>query len=288
MTVGELLAAASDRFGRTATARFDAAWLLAATLDTDTAWLLAHDRDDMRDDLVERYRAAVERRVAGEPVPYITGRAGFYGRTFLVTPDVLVPRPETEQLVALALARLQTRESPRICDVGTGSGILAITLALARTRASVTAIDASAAALAVAAENATRFGVAKRIDFRCGDALCEAEPDASFDAIVANLPYVRTADLRARPDPTAFEPRIALDGGPDGLAVYRRLVAGAPRRLAARGTLLMEAGPDTAAELAQLAAAAFPQAQVSIERDLAGLERIVDVAMTQARRRPSL
>lgn len=274
--VGELLAAARDRLGRAA--RFDAALLLAATLDTDTAWLLAHDRDGVSDERAAAYWAAIERRAGGEPVAYVAGHAGFYGRTFAVTPAVLVPRPETEQLVTLALGRVAgAHAAPRICDVGTGSGILAITLALECPDATVMALDASAAALAVAVQNATALGVAQRIAFHGGDTLDALEPHAAFDAIVANLPYVRSADLRTRPDPIAFEPRIALDGGPDGLAVYRRLLARAPRQLAAAGTLLMEAGPDTTGDLAGLAATAFPEADVVVHRDLAGLERVVEV-----------
>ena len=279
VTVGESLAAARARLGASQSARFDAALLLATTLGTDTAWLLAHDRDALRAEVLERYRTAIERRAAGEPVPYITGVAGFYGRTFTLTPDVLVPRPESEQLVTLALARVAPlQHRPRICDVGTGSGILAITLALESPGAVVSAIDVSAAALRVAARNAAALGVADRIAFVHGEIPGALASERAFDAIVANLPYVRSGDLAAAPDPTGYEPRLALDGGVDGLEAYRRCLVHAPRWVAADGALFMEAGSDTASSLAALAMAAFPEARVSVHRDLAGLERIVEVS----------
>ena len=278
MSIAEALAAARERLRDSESPRPDATVLLAATLGRDAAWLLAHDTDGLDAEGAERYRLLIERRAAGEPVAYLIGSAGFYGRTFAVTPDVLVPRPETEHLVALALSRLAACDDPvRICDAGTGSGILAITLALERPRASVTAIDVSPAALVVARRNATALGVADRIAFCAGDALHAVEAGAVFDAIVANLPYVRTPDLAPWPDPTAFEPRLALDGGADGLDIYRRLLADAPGHLATRGTLLMEAGPDTAAELARLARRALARSIVTVHDDYAGRERIVEV-----------
>jgi release factor glutamine methyltransferase len=197
-----------------------------------------------------------------------------------VTPDVLVPRPETEGLVDLALAFLRAgaEASPRIADVGTGSGVLAVTLACELAAASFTATDISPAALDVARHNAALANVAGRIDFVLCDILPFGLPGAPFDCIVANLPYVRTADLAPAPDPTSFEPRQALDGGPDGLVAYRRLLETAPSSLARPGLLLMEAGPDTAEPLAKLVTLAFSaEATVKIDRDYAGHERIVAV-----------
>ena len=280
ITVGEALASARDRLRSGASARADSARLLETILGRDAAWLLAHDRDEVLGADLERYERALARRGAGEPLAYITGRAGFYGRAFEVTPDVLVPRPETEGLVDLALAFLRTGAvaSPCIGDVGTGSGVLAVTLACELGAAICTATDISPAALEVGRRNAARAGVAGRIDFVLCDVLPLGLPGAPFDCIVANLPYVPSGDLAPPPDPTSFEPRQALDGGPDGLAAYRRLLEMAPSALARPGLLLMEAGPDTAEPLASLAALAFSaEATVDIHRDYAGHERIVAV-----------
>ena len=280
MTVGAALAFGSERLRSSDSARFDAQMLLGALLRRNTAWLLAHAEEPLEEAVRGRYLDALERRATGEPVAYILGEAGFYGRRFTVTPDVLVPRPESELLVTCALAELRTSpvQEPRLCDVGTGSGILATTLAAEIPGARVTAVDVSAAALAVASANARTQRVEGRIDFLLGDIFARLPQGTRFDGIVANLPYVRANDLAAAPDPTSFEPRLALDGGPDGLAVYRRLLAQAADVLAPNGWLLMEAGPDTAPALAALARRSFRRsAVVWIERDYARLERVVAV-----------
>jgi release factor glutamine methyltransferase len=280
VTVAEALAAARHRLRSDGEdGRFDAMRLLEDALERNAAWVLAHRDDPIPPSALARFEVAVTRRELGEPVAYIVGTAGFYGRTFRVTRDVLVPRPETEGLVTLALERLRARpadaSAPNLCDVGTGSGVLAVSLACEVAVARVTAIDLSPAALAVAAWNARAHGVAGRVACVVGDGL--AEVDDVFDLVVANLPYVRTADLKRAPDPTSFEPRLALDGGADGLDAYRRLLADAAARLARPGVLLMEAGPDTVPPLANLARAAFPRATVVVHRDFARLERIVAV-----------
>ncbi len=260
--------------------RLDATRLLADVLGHDAAWILAHGDHALSAEEAARLEAAVDRRARGEPVAYITGRAGFFGREFAVTPAVLVPRPESELLVELALAALRARgggaAEPRILDVGTGSGALAIALALELPAARVTAVDVSGAALEVAARNARAHGVDGRLAFVRSDLDAELPLGLRFEAVVANLPYVPSAALAAAPDPTAFEPRLALDGGADGLALYRRLLARAPGLLAPGGTLIMEAAPPTAAPLASLARAAFAgAAEVRIVPDLAGLERAI-------------
>jgi release factor glutamine methyltransferase len=280
-TVGEALRTATERLRRgSASARTDASRLLEAVLGRDAGWLLAHANDELEPLERERFEAALARRDHGEPVAYIVGSAGFFGRTFAITPDVLVPRPETEHLVELALDRLRLRPRPWFCDVGTGSGILAITLACELPGAGGVAVDVSPAALAVARKNAATLRVADRIDFRTGDLLEPAVPAGPFDCIVANLPYVPSAQIAVAPDPTSFEPRLALDGGPDGLDLYRRLLASVPALLRPGGTAFFEAAPETGATLAALAAAACgPAATVAIHRDYAGLERTVAVAM---------
>jgi release factor glutamine methyltransferase len=281
VTVGAALATATARLReRGDGARYDATLLLSATLHRDAAWLLAHADDSLPAADGERFAAAIERRAAGEPVPYVTGRAGFYGRLFAVDANVLVPRPETEGLVDAVLAFVRARgdTSPALCDVGTGSGAIAISLALELPTARVTALDISAPALAVARTHACDLGASERIRFVLGDGL-GALAGERFACVAANLPYVRSADLAPAPDPTSFEPRLALDGGPDGLARYRDLLRAAPFALEPRGALVLEAGPDTAAALAREAARAFPHADVRIERDAAGLERLVLVTL---------
>jgi release factor glutamine methyltransferase len=282
MTVGAALAFGSERLRSSDSARFDAHVLLAALLRRNTAWLFAHADEPLEEALHVHFLQALERRATGEPVAYILGEAGFYGRRFAVTPDVLVPRPESELLVTCALAELRTLpvQAPRLCDVGTGSGILATTLAAEIPGARVTAVDVSAAALAIAAANARAQRVEARIAFVLGDIFAGLPEGARFDGIVANLPYVRANDFAPAPDPTSFEPRLALDGGPDGLVLYRRLLASAPKVLAPRGWLLMEAGPDTVPALAALARRSFRRsASVWIERDYARLERVVAVRL---------
>ena len=284
MTVGDALQAGRERLRPASESpAADASRLLEAILARDAAWLLAHASDPLPAGAGERYTVVLARRAAGEPLAYLTGSAGFYGRRFAVTPAVLVPRPESEHLVELALARLASFERPVFCDVGTGSGVLAITLACERPDAFGFATDVSVEALAVARSNAAAHGVASRLEFRSGDLLEPLAGTGPFACIVANLPYVPSGDLAPAPDSTSFEPRRALDGGPDGLALYRRLLAHAPSLLQPGGSLLLEAAPATASALAALAASAFgPAASVSTERDYGGRERVVAVATPPA------
>ena len=278
-TVGAALARGVERLrARGDGARYDATLLLGDALGCDAAWILAHGDEPLGAGAADRFAASLLRRAAGEPVPYIVGAAGFFGRAFAIDRNVLVPRPETEGVVEAALAHLRAEgpAAPRLCDVGTGSGVIAITLACELPDARVVASDVSAAALAVAERNAHAHGVAARIAFRCAAGMPQPGPDARYEAIVANLPYVKSAELCPAPDPTSFEPRVALDGGPDGLASYRDLLAAAPSALAPGGLLVMEAGPDTVPALAALAADAFAGAgDVRVQHDLAGLERLV-------------
>ena len=262
-------------------ARYDATSLLSHVVGRDAAWLLAHDDVAFDDAELALFEAALVRRERGEPIPYITGSAGFFGRRFAVDPRVLVPRPETEAVVdvALAVTRAAGPGPHLLCDVGTGSGAIAVTLACELPDARITAIDVSAAALAVARRNANAFGAAGRIAFVEGDGLRAAPGAERFRCIVANLPYVRTVDVAGPPHPTSFEPRLALDGGTDGLDLYRALLRDAPARLARDGVVVMEAGPDSVPALAVLARAAFPERPVSVLRDLAGLERLVTVGV---------
>lgn len=211
-----------------------------------------------------------ERRAAGVPVAYLVGSAFFWGREFVVNEDVLVPRPETEHLVEDALHFI--RGPMRVLDVGTGCGAIACTIA-AQTPAVVDATDAARAAIEVATKNARHLGVADRCRFYHGD-LAEPVRAHRYDAVIANLPYVPTEDLPKRPDPASFEPRAALDGGPDGLALYRRLLAQLPP-LNEEALILLEAAPPTIERLAHIVRTTLPNFVVSVHSDYANLPRYI-------------
>ena len=212
----------------------------------------------------------------GFPAAYREGTAGFFRREFAVDERVLIPRPETEHLVEDALEFLQSIERPRVLDTGTGSGAIACTIAAEVPAARVTATDVSQGALAVAKHNAEHLGVSGRCTFVLADI---APPGAGpFDLIVANLPYIPSADVPRKPDPVGYEPLLATDGGPDGMDQYRKLLAAAPGLLAPGGLLLMEGAPPTMEILNALTLAAFPHAGVTVHRDYARLERYLRVA----------
>lgn len=251
--------------------------LLSNVTGRPPAWIRAYGETELSGKMEATLREFAARRASGEPLQYIVGTAGFHGHTFLVDNRVLVPRPETEHLVDDALAFLKGRERARVLDVGTGSGAIACSI-LAETSQDVhvDAIDVSADALLVAMNNAHRLGVELRLSFFFGDASTPALRPF-FDVIVANLPYVPTKDIAKSPDPVSFEPRVALDGGADGLDQYRRFLKQAPRLLGIDGLLLMEAAPPTIPELEQLARAAFPGSEISVGVDYGGRARYVKV-----------
>lgn len=223
----------------------------------------------------EAVGAWAARVAAGEPLQYVLGEAWFRGRPFLVDARVLIPRPETEELVDLALghAALRRREEPRVADVGTGSGCIAVSLAVERPGARVLALDVSDDALAVARVNAERAGVARRIAFRVAD-LLEGVPAGSLDAVVSNPPYVASEVIGTLAEEVrAHEPRLALDGGPDGLRAIRRLAEQAFTSLRPGGTLFLEMGDEQGPAVRHiLGERGF--ARVEIRRDLAGHERM--------------
>jgi release factor glutamine methyltransferase len=226
-----------------------------------------------------RFRELVKRRGEGEPVAYLVGSREFFSLPFRVTPAVLVPRPETEGLVIRVLDLCRPQAGPRIVDVGTGSGAIAITLAKHLPKASITATDISSAALAVARDNAARQGVAERIEFLECDLLDHPQAAGPWDVIVSNPPYVREDEFESLPrDVRLHEPKAALVSGPTGVEIIERLAALAAARLVPGGWLLCEIGPAAAAE-AVLARQTGLTAEPTI-LDFAGLPRIV-----QARRR---
>ena len=225
---------------------------------------------------LDAMRRGVKRLAAGEPVQYILGRVEFMGNVFKVDKRALIPRPETELLVEamLSAGSVWQPQQPTICDVGAGSGCIMISLALAKPGGKYFAVDTSAEALELAAENAKALGVRAALGFYCGGISDAVEPD-SLDAVAANLPYVSTADWQSLPKHIRdFEPRAALDGGPDGLSVIGDVVPDVWFALRPGGTIFLEIGAGQAGKVrAMLRDAEF--ADIEVRRDLAGLDRIV-------------
>ncbi len=251
-------------------ARLEAQILFAYALGVNRAWLIGHDRDTLTPAQTTCVEALLKRRLAGEPVAYLLGEREFYGRPFQVTPDVLIPRPDTELLVELALQRLPQDAALNLLDIGVGSGVVAISLALERPRCRVTGVDLSAGALRVAEANAEALHAT--VEFLAGDVF-SALGKRRFHLIVSNPPYIAAADPHLRQGDLRFEPPQALASGSDGLDLIRRLVSEAPEHLEAGGWLLLEHGWDQAAAVrALLQAAGFDK--VFSASDLAGHERV--------------
>jgi release factor glutamine methyltransferase len=249
----------------------DAQWLLVHALGKPRSWLYAHGDDVADAALVARFGALVERRIAGEPVAYLTGRRGFWSFDLAVTPATLIPRVETELLVELALARLPQDHDLRIADLGTGSGAIALALAHERPRARVVATDASDATLAVARRNAIALGI-DSIEFRRGDWLAPLAGER-FDLIASNPPYIASDDPHLGAGDLRHEPETALASGCDGLDAIRVIVRDAPLHLAAGGWLLLEHGLEQGhAVRGLLDGIGF--VEVATEHDLEGRDRV--------------
>lgn len=273
-TIGRVLGWTTDYFKRKGidSPRLTAELLLGHVLGCERVRLyMEFDRPLNKDELAG-YRGLVERRATGEPTFYLLGAKDFYGRSFKVDSRVLVPRPETEHVVEEALKRLAPDAAGTVLELCVGSGCLGLTLLAERPELRLVAVDLSADALAVARENAAALGLSDRAELLEGD-LFAPVAGRSFAMIVANPPYVARGDIDGLAAEVRREPRLALDGGPDGLEIIRRLVAAAPAFLAPGGWLLMEIGEGQgAALLALLAAAGLIDA--AILDDLAGLERV--------------
>jgi release factor glutamine methyltransferase len=252
----------------------EARLLMATVLDKSIAWLVAHGESELDEDSLRRFASLVSRRHGGEPVAYLTGKREFYGRDFAVSPAVLIPRPETEMLVDLAVAHVRSRVdgggTARVLDMGTGSGCVAISIALEFPHATVTALDQSSAALDVAAQNARTLSAAVRfVESNWFAAL----GDERFDVIVSNPPYVAAHDPHLEQGDLRHEPASALGSGHDGLNDIRQIIAAAGRHLLPGGTLWLEHGFDQGGVVRQLLTdASF--IEVSSHKDLAGIERI--------------
>ena len=285
-TVGETLDILISRLEKNSEIPgLDAQILLARTLDQPRSWVLAHPEEP----LTENQFAALEALVAcleeGQPLPYILGTREFFNLEFDVTPDVLIPRPETELLVERAIAWLSKpgagSRKLSVLDVGTGSGCIAISLAVNVPGLRITATDISNTALQVARRNAERLGVAACITFLEADLIPDLLiPDPlyprSYSLIITNPPYIPTRTLH-RTRVYGREPTLALDGGSDGLALIRRILTEVPDRLVPGGLLLMEIEASEGPAVLSLASAAFPKARILLHKDLAGHNRLLEV-----------
>lgn len=247
--------------------------LLRHVLRIDRARLFSHLDDDISPSQFKEFMIFVERRRQGEPSAYITGHREFFGLDFIISRRVLIPRPETELLVEKAIDLCRARSISTIADIGTGCGTIAVSLAVNLPEVTVYAADVSPDALEIAAQNGAKYGVKDRIILLQGDLLGPLpEP---VDMIIANLPYVKISDLKA-----GFEPEVALNGGEDGLDKIKDICLQAPEKLRKKGCLLLEIGQRQAAAVRAILHRDFPSALIEVERDLAGIERMITLCLT--------
>ena len=274
-TIRKVLDWTRTRFEKEAvdSARLTAELLLAHSLGIQRVKLYMDlDRPLVADEL-STFRALIQRRLAGEPTQYLMGHREFYGRRFAVDPRVLIPRPETELLVEAALRSVPKDAPARLLDLCTGSGCIAVSMAAERPLAEVWATELSPAALEVARSNAESLGVAARVRFLEGDLLGPIPPESRFDVIVSNPPYIRTSELASLQREVQKEPRVALDGGDDGLAIIRRIAETAQGFLRPGGRLALEIGDDQGDAVKTLLTRAGYH-EVLIEKDYARLDRL--------------
>ncbi len=280
-TIGRLLTWTTDflRDKGAESPRLDAEVLLAHARGCKRIELYTAFEDPASDELRERFRSLVKERAAGKPVAYLVGQREFFSLPFEVTPEVLIPRPETELAVVrgLDVAKAAGKDLAfEIADVGAGSGILAVCLAKHLPKAHVTAIDVSPAALVLAKRNAVRHGVAERVEFVESDLFDAVDPQRQFDLVVSNPPYLATAELATLADDVRkYEPMVALDGGEHGTNIVERLLPQAASRLRADAWLLVEISPTIAERVERLVDATSGLARHATLKDLAGLARVV-------------
>jgi len=283
-SVGDALHDASRRLAPIAgeDARIEAEVLLAHALSTDRAHVLAALHDDMPAEAQVTFEAALARRLAREPLAYIVGHREFYGIDILCEPGALIPRPETEMLVDLALDFIDERgDAISIVDVGTGSGAIAVAVAVNRPRVRILAIEASEDALRVAERNIRHHGVVDRVRLQQADLLAG---QGVFDLILANLPYISSDEwLTLEPEIREHEPRTSLLGGERGTEVIERLLADAPDHIAPAGMLAAEIGETQGAALLEVARRSFPEAQAYVMKDFAGRDRVLVIRAERGR-----
>jgi release factor glutamine methyltransferase len=273
-TIGTLLQfAVTALMGHSGSPRLDAHLLLGRILGVPRETLIAHPERPVTDTDAHTYHKLITLRQRGMPVAYLLGSRPFYHRTFRVSPQVLIPRPETEKLVDYALRWATGRGELRIIDIGTGSGVIGVTLADQLGESRVIATDISSAALALATENGRDL---PNLAFATMDLLGAFPARPIFDIVASNLPYIASAELNIL-EVAKFEPLVALDGGNDGLDLIRALLQQLPTRLRTPGLVLLEHGADQGAAVAALAQQTFPDQAVKIVKDDAGLDRFVVV-----------
>jgi release factor glutamine methyltransferase len=256
--------------------RLEAEVLLSHVLEWPRVQLYTHFEDEVGERARSRYRDLVKKRSEGMPVAYLVGQQEFFSLPMTVNPAVLIPRPDTETLVVEALERLKGTTSPRVVDVGTGSGCVALAIAKRHESARVIAIDISPEALNVAKANAQELGLADRVEFRLGDLLVPVAGEGPFDMIVSNPPYIPSADIDGlEPGVRDYEPHLALDGGVDGLDFYLRLIDEAAAILSPGGPLILEIGSAQEVAVHALIAARKGWASPVTIRDAANQPRVI-------------
>ena len=281
-TIQRLLAWTTDFFRERGieSPRLDAEVLLSALLGRDRMYLYVHFDEPLEPEELARFRGYVKERAAHVPLAYVLGRREFMGLDFRVTRDTLIPRPDTEILVQCAVDFLRARMEAggaacSIADIGTGTGAIALSTLRYTEGTHADAVDISPGAAAVARENAEMLGLAERIDIHVGDLLAPLA-GGRYDMILSNPPYIPTADIATlMPEVRSYEPHLALDGGTDGLNIYRRLMADAPALLKEGGAIAVEVGIDEAAAVAALAMAHPRIVRTETQKDLGGIERVV-------------
>jgi len=258
-------------------ARAEVEWMLCHVLEVDRLNLYMHGHELIDEPALARLDEIMARRVKRYPLQFILEEAWFYGRKFYVNSSVMAPTPETESLceAAIKFLRLQSIDSPRVLDVGTGSGVIAVTMAAELTDASVTAIDISEEALDVARRNAHDLEVADRIDFRQSDFFSEVKSGERFDVILSNPPYISEAEYPTLQKEVLEDPKIAMIGGEDGLDAIRAIVRQAPDYLAESGRIMFEVGFGQVNDVAGLTEADDRYRSFAYLKDLAGVDRIV-------------
>jgi len=249
--------------------------LLGHALQQDHAWLIAHESDALEANIHAVFEASVKRRVEGEPIAYILGHREFYGLDLKVTPATLIPRPDTEVLVEAALAKIPLEQSTRILDLGTGTGAIALAIARNRPHAILTAVDASAEALAVAHENALLLHISnvRFVLSNWFEALNEEDGSGKYDIIVSNPPYIATGDVHLEQGDLRFEPSTALASGSDGLDDIRRIIKASPAYLQPDGWLMLEHGYDQSTNVSKLLKI-FNFNKIDTAKDLANIDRV--------------
>lgn len=281
MTIAQAIHQAGERLAEAgvSNARLDAELLFCFAAKKDRAWLLSHFKDHAEQDIIIVFDGLVARRIQREPVQYITGMQEFWGMEFIVTPDVLIPRPETELIVEACISGVRHNTAPLIIDLCTGSGCIAVSLAKEMPAARIFATDASGRALTIARKNTARHGVSGRIRFFEGDLfwpLSELAIRGAVDIIAVNPPYISSADAaELQPEVRDYEPKEALVAGPEGTEIQKRIIESAPEFLKSGGVLVMEMGINQADALKEMIHRSAVFKDLAVLKDLAGIERVI-------------